>query len=289
MNYYDFELISANIRKDIAKMIINAGSGHFGGSLSAVELIVLLYFKHMKYDYNNNDKDILDRDYFILSKGHACPLLYAVLAELGFFEKKIINTFRKFGSKLQGHPAKDKNLNGIDVSTGSLGYGLSIGVGIAFGIKKLRKKNNVYVLMGDGEQQEGNVWESAMSASHFNLNNLCAIIDKNGLQLDGLTKDIMNIDPLVDKYKAFGWEVIEIDGHSFNDIDLAYMSFKKTKTKPTAIIAKTIKGKGISYMENNFIWHGKVPKSHKLINKAFFEIDCLIKKLKKLSKQVNNG
>jgi transketolase len=161
---------------------------------------------------------------------------------------------------------------------------LSIGVGIAFGIKKLKKKNNVYVLMGDGEQQEGNIWESAMSASHFNLNNLCAIIDKNGLQLDGLTKDIMNIDPLIDKYRAFGWRVIEIDGHSFKDIDLAYMSFKKTKIKPTVIIARTIKGKGISYMENNYIWHGKVPTSYELINKAFFEINYLIKKLRKLSK-----
>ncbi|MDR1522396.1 MAG: transketolase [Endomicrobium sp.] len=270
----NLKLVSANVRKDIIKMLEFAGSGHPGGSLSSVELVVSLYFKHMKFSpKNTNDPD---RDYFILSKGHACPALYAVLAQLECFDLNEICTLRKAGSRLQGHPAKDKELPGIEVSTGSLGYGLSIGAGIAVGMKQAKRDNKVYVLMGDGEQQEGSIWEAAMSASHYGLNNLCAIVDDNGLQIDGLTKDVMNVEPLVDKYKAFGWNVIEVDGHNLDEIDNAYLKFKTEKQKPTVIIAKTIKGKGVSYMENQTQWHGKVP-SKELIEQALLEIDESIK------------
>jgi transketolase len=270
----DLKIASANVRKDIINMLGLAGSGHPGGSLSAVELVVSLYFKHMKFNLKTvNDPD---RDYFVLSKGHVCPVLYAVLAQLGCFSHDELFTLRKAGSRLQGHPAKDKKLPGIEVSTGSLGYGLSIGAGIAAGMKQAKKSNKVYVLMGDGEQQEGSIWEAAMSASHYKLDNLCAIVDNNGLQIDGVTKDVMNVEPLADKYRAFGWNVIEINGHNLDEIDDAYAQFKATTGKPTAIIAKTVKGKGVSYMENLAEWHGKIP-SKELIEKALSEIDASIK------------
>ncbi|GMO64429.1 MAG: transketolase [Endomicrobiia bacterium] len=273
----NLNITCVDIRKDIIKMLYSAGSGHPGGSLSSVELLVLLYFKHMKFDPKNT-KDP-NRDYFILSKGHVCPAIYAILAELGCFNHDELNTLRKIGSRLQGHPAKDKELPGIEISSGSLGYGLSIGTGIAVGIKKTNKNNKVYVLMGDGEQQEGSVWEAAMSAAHYKLNNLCAIIDDNGLQIDGATKSIMNVEPLVHKYEAFGWNTIEIDGHNLEEIDRAYLKFKTEKEKPTVIIAKTIKGKGVSFMENVTEWHGKIP-SKELTEKALAEIiakDCKMK------------
>lgn len=266
----DLKLMSANVRKNIIKMLEVAGSGHPGGSLSSVELLVVLYFKHIKIDIKNlNDPN---RDYFILSKGHVCPVLYSVLAQRGCFSTDELFTLRKTGSRLQGHPAKDKGLPGIEVSTGSLGYGLSIGAGIATGLKQAKRNNRVYVLMGDGEQQEGSIWEAVMAAAHYGLNNLCGIIDNNGLQIDGFTKDVMNIEPISDKYRAFGWNVIEIDGHNLDEIDNAYLNFKKEKQKPTAIIAKTIKGKGVSYMENLAEWHGKVP-SKELIQQALDEVD----------------
>jgi transketolase len=270
----DLKIISANVRRDIIKMLGLAGSGHPGGSLSSVELVVSLYFKHMKFNpKNTNDPS---RDYFILSKGHVCPVVYAVLAQLECFGADELCTLRKPGSRLQGHPAKDKELPGIEVSTGSLGYGLSIGAGIAAGIKQAKKDNKIYVLMGDGEQQEGSVWEAAMAAAHFKLSNLCAIIDNNGLQIDGATKDIMNVEPLASKYRAFGWNVIEVDGHNLQEIDKAYTQFKAEKEKPTAIIAKTVKGKGVSYMENISMWHGKIP-SKELTKKALEEIDASLK------------
>jgi transketolase len=222
--------------------------------------------------FNPKDANDQNRDYFILSKGHGCPVLYAVLARLGYFNSDELSTLRKVGSRLQGHPAKDRELPGIEISTGSLGYGLSIGAGIAVGIKQSKKNNRVYVLMGDGEQQEGSIWEAAMSAAHFKLDNLCAIVDDNGLQIDGATKDVMNVEPLVDKYRAFGWSVIEIDGHNLEAVDKAYSQFKMEKGKPTTIIAKTIKGKGVSYMENLVEWHGKIP-SRQLAEKALAEID----------------
>ncbi|MDR1417622.1 MAG: transketolase [Endomicrobium sp.] len=270
----NLKLVSASARKDIIKMLELAGSGHPGGSLSSVELVVSLYFKHIKFNAKNpNDPN---RDYFILSKGHVCPVLYAVLAQLECFSSDELCTLRKANSRLQGHPAKDKELPGIEVSTGSLGYGLSIGAGIAAGLKQAKKDNKVYVLMGDGEQQEGSIWEAAMAAAHYGLNNLCGIVDNNGLQIDGFTKDVMNVESLVDKYKAFGWNVIEIDGHNLDEIDNAYLKFKAEKQKPTAIIAKTVKGKGISYMENLVEWHGKIP-SKELIEQALCELDELVK------------
>ncbi|MDR0820402.1 MAG: transketolase [Endomicrobium sp.] len=270
METSDLKIISADVRKDIIKMLSLAGTGHPGGSLSSVELLVSLYFKHMKF--NLKDANDQNRDYFILSKGHVCPVLYAVLARRGYFNPDELCTLRKTGSRLQGHPAKDKELPGIEISTGSLGYGLSIGAGIAAGMKQSKKNNRVYVLMGDGEQQEGSIWEAAMSAAHFKFDNLCAIVDDNGLQIDGTTKDVMNVYPLADKYRAFGWNVIEIDGHNLEAVDKAYLQFKTEKGSPTAIIAKTVKGKGVSYMENLVEWHGKIP-SKELVERALAEID----------------
>ncbi|MDR3111578.1 MAG: transketolase [Elusimicrobiota bacterium] len=273
MKETDLKIISANVRKDIIKMITIAGSGHPGGSLSAVELMVSLYFNHI----NLNSKNYKDenRDYFVLSKGHVCPVLYAVLSQIGCFDNNELWTLRKSGSRLQGHPASDKELPGIEISTGSLGYGLSIGAGIAIGLKRLKKDSKVYVLMGDGEQQEGSVWEAVMSAAHFKLDNLCAVIDDNCLQIDGWTKDVLNIAPLAEKYKSFGWNTLSVDGHNLPEIDKAYNQFKNNKEKPTAIIAKTIKGKGVSFMENSADWHGKAP-SQELAEKAMSEIEASI-------------
>jgi transketolase len=249
--------IAVNVRRDIITMLAEAGSGHPGGSLSAVELMTALYFNEMKFSPDKPDDPA--RDYFILSKGHACPVLYAVLARLNCIEAGELCTLRKMGSRLQGHPSKDKHLPGIEVSTGSLGYGLSIGAGVALGHKRTKKSNRTYVLMGDGEQQEGSIWEAAMSASHFKLDNLCGIVDFNGLQIDGNVSDVMNVEPLSDKYRSFGWHTLEINGHDFREVISAYETARKTKGKPTAIIARTVKGKGVSFMENNADWHGKAP------------------------------
>ena len=272
MQTSDLKIVSAAVRKDIIKMLNLAGSGHPGGSLSSVELLVSLYFNHMKFNPKNpNDPD---RDYFVLSKGHGCPVLYAVLAQLECIAGDELCTLRQAGSRLQGHPAKDKGLPGIEISTGSLGYGLSIGAGIAAGLKQTKSPNKVYVLMGDGEQQEGSIWEAVMAAPHLKLSNLCAIVDDNGLQIDGETKDIMNIQPLAEKYRAFGWNVLEIDGHNLDEVDKAYAAAKAETNKPTAIIAKTVKGKGVSFMENLAEWHGKAP-SKELVEKAIAEIDAV--------------
>lgn len=275
MDTSDLKVISANVRKDIIKMLGLAGSGHPGGSLSSVELLVSLYFKHMKYDPKNfNDPN---RDYFILSKGHVAPVLYAILAQLDCITSDELCTLRHAGSRLQGHPAKEKDIPGIEVSTGSLGYGLSVGAGVAVGLKQKKQDNRVYVLMGDGEQQEGSVWEAVMAAQHYKLNNLCAIIDNNGLQIDGPTKDVLNVEPLADKYKAFGWNVIEIDGHNLDEVDKAYTKAKEEKDRPTVIIAKTIKGKGVSFMENLAEWHGKAPSKEQVDN-AIAEINEKLEK-----------
>ena len=273
MQTSDLKIISAAVRKDIIKMLGLAGSGHPGGSLSSVELLVCLYFNHLKFDPKRPDNP--DRDYFVLSKGHVCPVLYSVLAQINCITGDEVCTLRQAGSRLQGHPAKDKGLPGIEISTGSLGYGLSIGAGIAAGLKQIKSPNMVYVLMGDGEQQEGSVWEAAMSAGHLKLNNLCAIVDDNGLQIDGETKKVMNIQPLSDKYVSFGWNVIKIDGHDLEAADKAYAAAKAQKEKPTAIIAKTVKGKGVSFMENIAQWHGKAP-SKELVAKAIEEIDAAL-------------
>ena len=264
------EQISKKIRKNIVNMLLEAGSGHPGGSLSSVDLMVGLYFSQMKFD--PADPKSPDRDYFILSKGHVCPVLYAVLNELGCIGNDKICTLRKIGSCLQGHPAKDKNIPGIEVSTGSLGYGLSVGVGTALASRMEKKPNRSYVLMGDGEQQEGSIWEAVMSAGHYKLDNLCGIVDCNNLQIDGNVEDIMGIAPLADKYRSFRWNVIEIDGHDMKQVVAAYEEAKKFKGKPTVILAKTVKGKGVSFMENNCDWHGKTPTKEQA-EKAVCEIE----------------
>ena len=274
MEIADLKVISASVRKEILKMLQKAGSGHPGGSLSAVELLVDLYINHMNFNKDNCQKK--DRDYFVLSKGHVCPVLYAVLSQIGCIPNEELDTLRKIGSRLQGHPAMDKHIPGIEISTGSLGYGLSIAVGIAKGMKTLKQNNRVYVLMGDGEQQEGSIWEAVMCAPHFKLDNLCAIVDCNGLQIDGKVEDILNINPIADKYKSFGWNVIEIDGHNLKEIDDAYIKAKQCKGKPTVIIAKTVKGKGVSFMENVADWHGKAPNQDQL-EQALKEIDKSLK------------
>lgn len=250
-------------RQNIVKMVYNAQSGHIGGALSATEIMTVLFHKCMKTCPNwTKDKDFNNRDRFVLSKGHASSIYYSVLAQLGFFPKKELMTFRLFGSRLQGHPVPF--CPGVDVATGSLGQGLSIACGMALGLKLDNNPAHVFCLMGDGELQEGSVWEAFMHCAHEKLDNLVAIIDRNRLQIDGCTESVKELDNLSEKIKAFNWDVIEIDGH---DIQAVYDAIEKAKLndKPIAIIANTIKGKGVSFMENNAGWHGKAP------NKEDFE------------------
>ena len=255
----DINLLSktANeLRKNVVKMICNAKSGHPGGSLSAADIVTALYFSEMNVDPKNPKME--ERDRFVLCKGHAAPVLYAALAEKGYFEKDLLMTLRKYGSPLQGHPDM-KKLPGVDASTGSLGQGLSIANGMALAGKLDKKDYRVYALLGDGEQQEGQVWEAAMTAAHYGLDNLCAFLDSNGLQIDGEVEKVMNVGPLDEKWRAFGWHVIEINGHDFKEIFDALDEARTVKGKPTMIIAKTIKGKGVSFMENQVSWHGSAP------------------------------
>lgn len=246
------------IRRHIITMLTRAGSGHPGGSLSAVEILVALYFHQMKH--KPKDPHWPDRDRFLLSKGHACPVWYAVLAEAGYFATSELERLRKMGSILQGHPDM-KRTPGVEMSSGSLGQGLSVANGIALAGRIDKKDYRVYVLLGDGENQEGQIWEAAMAISHFKLDNLCAILDYNGLQIDGAISRIMSILPLAEKWKAFGWYVIQIDGHNLSEIISAYEEAATIKEQPTLIIAKTIKGKGVSFMENQAGWHGKAPNA----------------------------
>ncbi|MCM1264983.1 MAG: transketolase [Candidatus Gastranaerophilales bacterium] len=250
--------ICKQTRINILKMVHNASSGHIGGAFSGVEILNVLYNKSLNIspEWKNSD-NFENRDRFILSKGHASALLYSVLAQRGFFPTEELMTFRKFSSRLQGHPCC-KALEGIEVSTGSLGQGLAIGCGMASGLKMDNNPAHVVVYMGDGELQEGSVWEAFMQASHRKLDNLIAIIDRNRLQIDGSTEDVMSLDPLDKKLEAFGWEVAEIDGHNINQIYETIETAKKSN-KPFAIIANTTKGKGVSFMENNAGWHGKAP------------------------------
>lgn len=244
------------IRRHIVKMIAKAGSGHPGSSLSAVDLLVALFYNKLRH--NPQLPKWPDRDRFILSKGHGCPALYAVLAEQGYFSVDKLGTLRQFGSMLQGHPCMKKT-PGIEISGGSLGQGLSVGLGIALAARLDKKDYRTYVMLGDGEIEEGQVWEAAMAASHYKADNLCAIIDQNGLQIDGFIHDIMSPHPIPDKWRGFGWHVIEIDGHDYPSILKAYDDAEKIKGQPTVIIAKTIKGKGVPFMENQVDWHGKAP------------------------------
>ena len=248
--------IANKIRIDIIEEVHSAKSGHPGGSLSIADIITYLYFKEMNIDPDNPNKP--DRDRFVLSKGHTCPALYAALAERGFFDVSLLKTFRKIDSILQGHPDM-KKVPGVDMSSGSLGQGISAACGMALAAKFDKKDYRVYAVLGDGEIEEGQVWEAFMFASQYNLDNLCAIIDRNGLQIDGACKDVMSTEPLADKMKAFGFNVIVIDAHDFASIETAFQNAKNTKGKPSVIIADSIKGKGVSFMENAVSWHGSAP------------------------------
>lgn len=248
--------ISTEIRKDIVKMLTESASGHPGGSLSATDIMTVLFFKEMNID-PNNEKDP-NRDRFVLSKGHAAPVLYSTLARRGYFPVEELSTLRKFKSRLQGHPSI-QYLPGIDMSTGSLGQGISAAVGMALAGKIDKKDYRVYTILGDGELEEGQVWEASMCAAHYKLNNLTAFIDFNGLQIDGDITKVMNPCPIDKKFEAFGWNVLVIDGHNYEEIIDAIEKAKECKDKPTAVVCKTIKGKGVSFMENQAEWHGIAP------------------------------
>ena len=266
LNPQEIEKLEASakeVRRNILKMVHNAKSGHPGGSLSGADILTVLYEKCLNIPTNwDKDSDFDKRDRFIISKGHASPLLYAILAQHGIISKDELLTFRKMNSKLQGHPARGY-LPGIETSTGSLGQGLSVGCGIAMGLKLDKNPAKVVVYMGDGELQEGSCWEAFMQAAHRNLNNLIAIVDRNKLQIDGCTENVMALGDVSEKIKAFGWNAIEIDGHNIEEI---YSAVEKAKEsdKPFAIIARTIKGKGVSFMENQAGWHGKAPNDEQL-------------------------
>ena len=270
MNKEELISISKEVKKDIVEMIYEAKSGHPGGSLSCSDIITYLYNEKMNVDVNN-PKDP-NRDRFVLSKGHAAPAIYSVLAEKGYFPKEELNKLRKVGALLQGHP-DSKHVSGVDVSTGSLGQGISNAVGMALGLRNQKNNAKVYVLLGDGELQEGLVWEATMAAAHYKLDNLVAIIDNNGLQIDGKNEEVMGIDPLDKKFESFGWNVIVCeDGHDFEKIDEAFSKIDEVKGMPSVIIAKTVKGKGVSFMENNAGWHGQAPSEEEK-NKALSELE----------------
>ena len=252
----ELKSISKEIRKDIVKMLTESASGHPGGSLSATDIMTVLFFKEMNLD-PNNEKDP-NRDRFVLSKGHAAPVLYSALARRGYFPVEELSTLRKFKSRLQGHPSI-QYLPGIDMSTGSLGQGVSAAVGMALAGKIDENDYRVYTLLGDGELEEGQVWEAAMCAAHYKLNNLTAFIDFNGLQIDGDITKVMNPCPIDKKFEAFGWNVLVIDGHNYEEIRDAIEKAKECKDKPTAVVCNTVKGKGVSFMENQAAWHGTAP------------------------------
>jgi transketolase len=258
------------VRIEIIKMIYKAQSGHPGGSLSAADVMTVLYFDILNIDPNRPQWERRDR--FILSKGHACPVWYVCLAEKGFFPKQELSKLRVIGGILQGHPDM-KKVPGLDMTTGSLGQGLSAGVGMALGAKTKGLKFKTYVILGDGEIDEGQIWEAAMSANKFKLNNLITILDYNNLQLDGQCSKVMPLEPLADKWRSFCWDVKEIDGHNMYEILDVFYKLKKYQEKPTIIIAHTIKGKGVSYMENQVDWHGKAP-NEKQFKQALKELEA---------------
>lgn len=252
----DLKNTSNQIKKKVLKMVYQAQSGHLGGSFSVAEIVTVLYFKAMRLDMENPKWP--DRDRLVPSKGHCAPIIYAALALKKMIEPETLNDFRQIGCILQGHPCMNK-VPGIDISTGSLGHGLSIGLGMALGAKLKKRNFNVYVLLGDGELDEGQNWEAAMSASKFSLSNLIAIVDRNRVQLDGLTEDIMPLEPLAEKWKAFNWKTKTIDGHSIREIIEGLEWAGENKDSPSVIIANTTKGKGVSFMEDSHEWHGKPP------------------------------
>ena len=264
----ELESLANNIRMGVVEQVYCGKSGHPGGSLSSVDILTALYFNQMNIDHTKPRAE--GRDRFVLSKGHASPALYATLAERGYFDKESLKGFRNIESILQGHPDMNK-IPGVDATTGSLGQGLSIANGMALASKLNSDGFRVYCIVGDGELGEGQVWEAAMSAAHYNLDNLCVIVDNNNLQIDGAISDVMSPYPIDEKFKSFGFEVIVIDGHNMKDILEALNIARKTKGKPTAIIAKTLKGKGVSYMENQAGWHGKAPNEEEYL-KAIEEL-----------------
>lgn len=256
MNYKEYEDIASQIRQHVIRAIYNAKSGHPGGSLSATDILTALFFKEMNIDPENPEKE--DRDMFVLSKGHAAPGLYATMGVRGYYPVEDMYSLRKLGSKFQGHPSSYK-LPCLEHSTGSLGQGFSAAVGMAIGARLKGLGQRVYTILGDGELQEGLVWEAAMCAAHYKLDNLCAFVDWNGLQIDGANDDVMTVKPIDEKFKAFGWNVLMIDGHNFSEIFEALDTARQLKGKPTMIVAKTHKGQGVSFMADQAGWHGKAP------------------------------
>jgi len=270
----ELKIKAIEIRKDVLKMLMLAGSGHTGGSLSVVDILVALYY----YELRNDPKNPFwpGRDRFLLSKGHACPALYAVLAQKGYFNREDLWALRKLGSKLQGHP--QVGLPGIEISSGSLGQGLSIANGMALSARLDNLDTRIYCLMGDGETNEGQVWEAAMTAAHYKLDNLCAVIDFNKLQIDGFCCEVKDMGAYLDKWKSFGWHVIETDGHDIEKLKASFDNAKTVKAKPTVIVAHTIKGKGVSFVENKAEWHGIAPKSDEY-ERAIKELDEELKRI----------
>ena len=250
------QITACKVRMGVIESTYGAKAGHPGGSLSAAEVFTYLYFKEMNIDPRTPQGE--ERDRFVLSKGHTTPGLYATLANRGFFPVEDLPTFRHIDSYLQGHPNR-RTVPGVDMSTGSLGQGISVATGMALAAKHTGKENRVYTLLGDGEIQEGQVWEACMAAAHYKLDNLCIIVDNNGLQIDGNVADVMSPYPIVDKLEAFGFHVEQVDGHDFDQLEKAFATAKATQGKPTAILMTTVKGKGVSYMENQAGWHGKAP------------------------------
>ena len=262
MNIEDLKQKAKEIRKDIIEEVYNAKSGHPGGSLSIADIMAVLYFNELRIDEKNPRWE--NRDRLVLSKGHCSPALYAALAERGYFEKEDLKSFRKIDGNLQGHPDLNK-VQGVDMTSGSLGQGLSVANGMAISAKMDNKAYRVYVIIGDGEIEEGQVWEAAMTANKYKLDNLCVIVDNNNLQIDGTIEEVMNSYPIDEKFKSFGFNVLNIDGNNIEEITSAFEIAKQTKDKPTCIIAKTIKGKGVSFMENKAEWHGKAPNEEEYI------------------------
>ena len=269
MNVLELKKIANEIRKGIIIGVYNAKSGHPGGSLSSADIFTYLFFKEINIDPKNPQKE--DRDRFVLSKGHVAPAYYATLAERGFFPKEDLKTLRHLGSYLQGHPDR-KHIPGVDMSSGSLGQGISSAVGIALSAKLSGENYRTYTLLGDGEIQEGQVWEACMFAGDRKLDNLVVIVDNNGLQIDGKIEDVCSPYPIDEKFKAFNFHVININAHDFNDIERAFKEAREVKNKPTAIIAKSIKGKGISFMENKASWHGTAPNKEQY-SIAMYELE----------------
>jgi transketolase len=249
------------IRQSVIRSLAAAGSGHLGGSMSSADILTTLYFSVMRH--KPADPAWPERDRFILSIGHIAPVLYATLAEAGYFPKEELLSLRKMGSRLQGHPGRDHGLPGLELSAGSLGQGLSVSVGMALAARMDGLDYRVYCLNGDGELQEGSIWEAAMSASHYKLNNLTAIIDRNGLQIDGSTETVMSLEPLKKKFKAFGWNTLECDGHDFRSLLSAFQKTQLETSRPSVIIAKTLMGKGIKSIEGDYRWHGKAPSKER--------------------------